>query len=93
MGCEIVGRQTNELDIAFIELGLQFRKGAEFRCADGCEVRWVREENGPFVADPLMEIYVALGRFGFEVGGEGAEAEAWLFGLRCGCCKAAAEQE
>lgn len=35
------------------------------------------EEDRPAVAEPLVEVDVALGRFGLEVGGGGAETEAW----------------
>ena len=50
----------------------------------------MREENGPFVAYPGVEIDFALGSLGLEIGGYAAQAEAWLF--VCNCGEGAAEE-
>lgn len=70
-----VGRETNQLDTALGELGLKLGKGTELGGADGGEVLGVGEEDDPAVANELVEVNLALGGVGLEVGGLGAEAE------------------
>ena len=51
-----------------IELILQLRKSAELGRADWGEVGGVREENGPFVVEELVEVNVSVGGLCLEVG-------------------------
>lgn len=76
MAVDGVGRQSNQLDASFCELGLQFRKCAQLGRANGGEVLRVAEEDDPVVADELVEVDRAFRRFGLEVGGNGAQTEA-----------------
>ena len=71
-----VGAQTDQLDVALCEFGLEFREGAQLGRADGGVVFRVREENGPGIADEFVEVDGAIGGVGLEVGRGGAEAEA-----------------
>jgi hypothetical protein len=66
--------QSNHLDLPLLKLIPHLRKGAELRRAYWSEVCWVAEEDGPAVAEPLVEVDVALGCFCLEVGGFGAES-------------------
>ena len=61
--------QTEHLDPALVELGLQLRERAELGRAHGREVRGVREEDRPAVPEPLVEVNVPLVRLRLEVGG------------------------
>jgi hypothetical protein len=63
-----VCRETNQLNTAFGELGLQLGKGAELGGADGSVVLRVGEEHNPAVADELVEVNGAVGGFGLEIG-------------------------
>lgn len=71
-----VGGQADELCAALGELGLELSEGAELGGAHGRVVLGVREEDHPLVADELVEVDVAGGGLGLEVGGDGAQAEA-----------------
>lgn len=75
VGLDSVGRETNQLDAALGELGLELGKGAELGGADGGVVLGMREEDDPGVADELVEVNVSFGCLGLEVGGDGAETE------------------
>lgn len=80
-----VGRQSNQLDAALGELGLEFGKGAQLGGADGRVVLGVREQHDPFVADELVEIDGAGGCFRLEVGCNGPETEAGEGQRLCVC--------
>lgn len=71
-----VGGQADELGSALGELGLELGEGAELGGAHWGVVLGVGEEDHPLVADELMEVDVAGGGLGLEVGGDGAQAEA-----------------
>ena len=71
-----VGRETEELDAALGELGLEAGELAELGGADGGVVLGVGEEYEPAVANVLVEVNGALGGLGLEVGGRGAQTEA-----------------
>ena len=60
--------QADHLYSPRLELILQFRECAEFCCADGSEICWVREQDTPFVAEELMEIDVAVSCLRLEIG-------------------------
>ncbi len=70
-----VGRETDELDAALGELGLELGEGAELGGTDGGEVLGVGEEDDPVVTDELVEVDRTGGGFGLEVGGDAAQAE------------------
>lgn len=61
--------QANHLHAALLKLILHLRKGAQFGRTDGGEVGWVGKEDGPAVPNELVEINLALGGQGLEVGG------------------------
>ena len=52
--------QTDHLDASAVELVLHLGESTEFSGADGGEVGGVREEDGPAVADPLVEVDFSL---------------------------------
>ena len=70
-----IDRQADDLDAAPVELRLDLGEVAELGGADRREVLGMREQDRPFVADPLVEPDAALGGFGLEVGGQAANAE------------------
>lgn len=76
-----VGRETEELDAALGELGLEAGELAELGGADGRVVLGVGEEDEPVVANVLVEVNGALGGLGLEVGGRRAQTEAVGGGL------------
>ena len=61
--------KTNHLDIALLEFILQGSKGTKLRGANRREVRGVGEEDGPAVADELVEVNVAMCGLGCEIRG------------------------
>ncbi len=75
MAVDGVGRQSNQLDASSRELGLHFGKRPQLSGAHGGEFFGVAEEDEPFVADELVEVDRTLGRFGLEIGGNGAQAK------------------
>jgi hypothetical protein len=60
--------QSNHLDTAFVELILKPGKRAQFRCTHRGEIGRVGEQDGPLVADELVEVNLTLGGQGREVG-------------------------
>lgn len=70
-----VGRETDELDAALGELGLELGEGAEFGSTDGSVVLRMGEEDDPVVTDELVEVDRTGGGVGLEVGGDAAQAE------------------
>ncbi|KAB8346321.1 hypothetical protein FH972_023365 [Carpinus fangiana] len=75
---QVVGAEPDHLDAARPEgVGL-LRERAQLRRAHGREVGWVAEEDAPRVAQPAMEVDLALRRLCGEVGRCTAEADAWL---------------
>ena len=71
-----IGREANQLDTALGELRLELCESAELSGADGSVILGVREQDNPVVANELMEVDGTGRRFGFEVWGNGAQAEA-----------------
>lgn len=76
VGLDVVGTETNELDTARGELGLELGEGAQLGGTDGGEVIGVGEEDGPLVTDELVEVDGTVGGLGIEVRGSRAQAEA-----------------
>lgn len=76
VGAEGVGRETDQLDAALLELGLKAGHLAELGGADGSVVLGVGEEDDPAVANELVEVNGTLGGVSLEVGGNRAQAEA-----------------
>ena len=70
-----VGGQTDQLDAALGEFGLELGERTQFGGADWGEILRVGEENNPLVTDEFVEVDWAGGSFGLEIGGNGAEAE------------------
>jgi len=64
-----IDREADDLGSALGELAFEAGHGAEFGGADGGEVLGVGEEDGPVVADPLVELDGAVGGVGRKVGG------------------------
>lgn len=72
VGLDAVGTQTNELNTTLGELGLKLGEGTELGGADGGEVIGVGEEDGPLVADEVVEVDGTVGGLGVEVRGSRA---------------------
>src|SRR5207253_9038151 len=70
-----VDAQADDLGVAPVEVRLESRHIAQLRRAHGREVLRVREQDRPFVADPLVKMDRALGRLGGEIGGFVAYAD------------------
>lgn len=76
VGLDAVGTQTNELNSTLGELGLKLGEGTELGGANGGEVIGVGEEDGPLVADEVVEVNGTVGGLGVEVRGSRAQTEA-----------------
>src|SRR6516162_968541 len=68
MVADRIDAEPDDLAVALVELGLQPRHVAELGRADRREVLRVREQDGPAVADPFVEVDAALGRLRGEIG-------------------------
>ncbi len=85
-----VDGQADDLHVALVEFRLDAGHVAELCRADGREVTGVREEDGPGVADPVVEPDLAFRGFRLEVGGVVADREhvllrmRWCFGSESG---------
>src|SRR5262249_44947565 len=73
-----------DLHVSAVELGLDLRHVAEFGGADRGEVLRMREEDGPGVADPVMETDRAFRGLSLEVRGGIAELKSHLLLLPSG---------
>src|SRR5437763_953004 len=62
-----IDAEADRLHVALVELGLQLRDVTELGRADRREVTRMREEDPPLVAQPLVELDLAIGRIGGEV--------------------------
>ncbi|MCY1415612.1 hypothetical protein D9M71_311030 [compost metagenome] len=63
-----VDGQADHLGIALVELGLELGHVTQLSGADRSEVLRVGEQDGPLIADPLVEVDRAFGGFGGEIG-------------------------
>ena len=70
-----VGREADQLDAALGELGLETGELAQLGGANGSVVLGVGEEDGPLVADELVEVDLAICRLCVKVGSGAAQAE------------------
>src|SRR5207248_10460629 len=71
-----VDRQPEDLHVPAVELGLDLRHVAELGGAHRSEGLRVREQNGPRIADPIVEADRPFRRVGLEVRGLVAKSEA-----------------
>ena len=79
MVVEVVHRQADDLDAALVPLGLEACYFAQLGGAHRGEVLGMGEQDAPAVAQPLVEVDVALSGFLGEVGSGVAETEAHGF--------------
>src|SRR5437588_3468887 len=70
--------QADDLAIPLLEFGLQPGHVTQFRGAHRGEVLGVREQDGPAVADPLVEVDPALRSLGGEIGSLVVDAQHGL---------------
>ena len=70
-----VDAQADDLGVALGEFRLQPRHVAELGGADRREILGMREQDRPAVADPVVKVDLALGRFGSEVRRFGIDSE------------------
>ena len=77
LACRSIGstRDADDLDVALVELGLDLGHVAELGGANRREVLGVREQHGPGVPDPVVELDAAGGGVGLEVGRGVADAK------------------
>lgn len=61
--------ESNHLNTALSKFALQLCECAKLSCADRGEIGGVGEKDGPAVANPLVEVDLALGSRSLEVGG------------------------
>src|SRR5690348_2844231 len=82
-----VDRQADDFDVALVELGLEFSHRAELGGADRREILGMREQHGPRIADPIVELELALGRLSLEIrrGVANSQRHGYLLGdsLQC----------
>src|SRR5277367_603291 len=62
-----IDTQTDDLGVAFGELGFKRRHVAKLGGADRSEVFGMRKQDGPTVSDPLMKADFALGCLSGEI--------------------------
>ena len=79
MVADSVDADAEDLAVAFLELRFQARHVSELRRADRREVLGVREQDGPTVADPLVEVDPTFGGIGVEVGSFVIDSERHVF--------------
>ncbi len=76
MAFGVVDRDADDLDAPCLPLGVQLRNGPELRGADGREILRVAEQDGPTVADPVMEPDRPLAGVGLEIGNDLIDTQA-----------------
>ena len=75
-----IDRETDDLDIAFLEFRLDLGDVAELSGANRGEVLRVREEHTPAVSKPLVEVNRAQSGLGGEIGSNVSQSDV---SLRC----------
>lgn len=60
--------QANHLHTTLVKLILHLRESPQLGCADGGKVGRVGEQDGPAIADELVEVNLALGGQCLEIG-------------------------
>src|SRR5579863_4504146 len=78
MAIDGVNAQSDQLDAALVEFRLQFGERAELGGADRGKILRMREQQRPTVADPVVEPNFAIGGFGFEIRGFGANLKSHI---------------
>lgn len=76
MGFNCVSGQTNQLDASFGEFGFELRECAELGRANWGIIFGMREQDGPVIVNPFMEVDRACRGFRFEIGGNGTQAKS-----------------
>src|SRR5215467_12572746 len=79
-----VDRQTDNLDAPLVELRLDPGHVAKLGRAHWREVLGVREQDGPGIADPVVEANFAIGRLRLEIRRRIIEGECHLYLLDFG---------
>src|SRR5690348_11780727 len=79
MAADGIDAESEDLAAPLIELRLQPCHVAELGRADRREVLRVREEDGPAISDPLMEVDRPIGRLRREVRRFGVDPERHAF--------------
>jgi len=72
---EIIGRNTDDLDIALCKVVCATSDLAELGGADRGEVSGMREEDGPRTTDPFVELDQTSCSLSLEIGGDATETE------------------
>src|SRR5690348_8313563 len=80
-----VDADADDLRVALVEFGLQARHRAELRRADGGEVLRMRKQNGPGIADPVVESNLALRGVRREIRGHVTDAYRHVTLRRVAC--------
>src|SRR3954452_4703319 len=68
MRVERVNTQSDDLDITFFEFWFQLCRVAKLGCANRRVILWVRKQNTPAVAKPIMKFDLALGCLSCKIG-------------------------
>ena len=76
-----IDAQAHQLDAALVEFRLQLCESAEFGSANEREVLRVREQEGPAIADPVVEFDCSFGGLGFGNRGQLRQSEVPWFDL------------
>jgi hypothetical protein len=71
-----IDAEPDQPDAALVEFGLKLCQGTEFSGADRGKILRVREQQRPAIADPVMELDLAVGSFGLEIRGHSANLKS-----------------
>src|SRR6516225_9049676 len=67
MVVDTIDAEPDDLDLALVELGLDFGHVAELRRANRCEVLRVRKQHRPRIADPIVETHRTFSCLRFKI--------------------------
>jgi hypothetical protein len=67
MVVDAIDAKPDDLDIAFVELGLDFGHVTELRRANRCEVLRVRKQHRSRIANPIVETHRTFSCLGFKI--------------------------
>src|SRR4029453_15002005 len=74
-----INAQTDHFKFAFRELRFETRHIAELSCANRGEILWMRKQNGPPVANPVMEINGSFRRLRGKIGSFFSDMERHIY--------------